>query len=185
MKIIFSISLLTLLFACSNPKQSKEPINTNESKDAIAIQKTQDSTTIAIISYPTSSDGSELFENCNPCKGANLTTNDLIEIQQILIKCLDDYNLNQEKQFEKRIKELPESSMDKKDFLIDIKNYKRQYIAIYNDKGEKEVLVNCFCNHSDWKNTIVGRVELRTCYFSLKVNLTTRKYYDLLVNGVA
>jgi hypothetical protein len=31
-------------------------------------------------------------------------------------------------------------------FIIDLKKYKRQYIAVTNSKGEKEVWVNCFCN---------------------------------------
>jgi hypothetical protein len=75
-----------------------------------------------------------------------------------------------------------------KQWSIDTKthNYWKQLIVVINKKGEKEVWVNCFCrvDNENWKTRIFGVEDGGNCYFNFKVNLTTKKYYDLGVNGV-
>jgi hypothetical protein len=69
--------------------------------------------------------------------------------------------------------------------LID-KDYKVQLIAIINDKGEKQVWVNCFCGAmSGWRKSIVYVMDGGNCFFNLRINLTKGEYYDLAVNGYA
>jgi hypothetical protein len=70
---------------------------------------------------------------------------------------------------------------------IDLKRYKRQYVAVINNKGEKEIWINFFCNdwYMDWKKEIIIVKDGGDCFFNLKINLTTRKYYDLMINGEA
>jgi hypothetical protein len=65
--------------------------------------------------------------------------------------------------------------------------YKRQYVAVFNSEGEKEVWVNAFCNtfYSNWKSEILVVDDGGNCYFNLKINLTTNTCFELMVNGYA
>jgi hypothetical protein len=67
------------------------------------------------------------------------------------------------------------------------KEYKRQLVAVINANGEKEVWVNCFCDR-DWgryRENLLVVDDGGTCYFNVKINLTTKTSYDLMVNGDA
>lgn len=73
---------------------------------------------------------------------------------------------------------------------IDLKTYKKQYIAVINAKGEKEVWANCFCKaiekrieFVDWKKTPVKVIDGGNCFFNVKLNLAQRKAYELKVNS--
>ena len=87
---------------------------------------------------------------------------------------------------------------------IMLNQYNRQYIATTNEGGQKEVWLNCFCKEKEGKNRKVIKQEHKVstskenwrkkvvkvfdggkCYFNLKVNLLTEKYYDFIVNGKA
>lgn len=58
-------------------------------------------------------------------------------------------------------------------------DYKKQLVAISNNKGEKEVWVNCFCNpYDNWRTDVISVDDGGSCYFSFKINLTLHKYYD-------
>ena len=54
-----------------------------------------------------------------------------------------------------------------------------------NNKGEKVIWINCFCNdcNKNWKKEIIIVKDGGDCYFNLKINLMTKKYYDFLING--
>jgi len=68
-----------------------------------------------------------------------------------------------------------------------LNEYKRQLVAVINGKGEKEVWVNCFCNR-DWgryREEVLVADDGGACYFNIKINLTTKTSYDLMVNGEA
>jgi hypothetical protein len=59
---------------------------------------------------------------------------------------------------------------------------------VTNKKGEKEVWVNCFCdtwNSNRWKTEILFVEDGGNCYFNFRINLATKKYHDLGVNGEA
>ncbi|MEH6657058.1 hypothetical protein [Leeuwenhoekiella marinoflava] len=80
-----------------------------------------------------------------------------------------------------------------------INEYYRQYIPYINEKGERIIEVNAFCEilelppkpdslsqgwtKQDWKNEMVIVDDGGTCYWQMKVNLTTNGYYDLSANG--
>src|SRR5688572_21668365 len=116
-----------------------------------------------------------------------LSSKELSRIEHILKKCISDYNPEQEKRIEEINKEHPEYKLNKDHFIIDLSKYKRQYVPVLNAKGEKEVWINCFCNtwNSDWKKNVIFVHDGGNCYFNVKVNLTTGKYYELIVNGEA
>ena len=143
-------------------------------------------TTIAIIHY------NSLYEQYKTyifgkSKEAILTTSEIAEIEVILNKCIDEYNTEKEKELEKQIKENKAIDSDREFSIIKLKKYKRQYIAIINDKGEKEVYLNCFCNsfHPDWKKDLVMVLDGGKCYFNLRINLKSKKNYQFSVNGDA
>lgn len=141
-----------------------------------------DKSLIAVLPYDTS-----LYWVFKDCQPVELTNDDFIEIEKILIKCIEEYNPNREKQFNEFNAKFPDAKNDKKSFIIDLTRYKRQYIAVTNKNGEKEVWVNCFCDFRDknWKENIVIVMDGGNCYFNLKMNLTTGKFYELMVNGEA
>ncbi len=58
-------------------------------------------------------------------------------------------------------------------------------MAFINEEGEKEVWVNCFCktDGQNWKKESIQVDDGGNCYFRVKINLTTGKYHDLMVNG--
>ena len=72
-------------------------------------------------------------------------------------------------------------------FILILNRYKRQYMPIINKYGEKEVWVNCFCEHWNW-DLKTRPVEVRdggNCFFNLKINLSKNIYYNLMINGDA
>ncbi|MBB6237554.1 hypothetical protein HDC90_002176 [Pedobacter sp. AK013] len=111
-------------------------------------------------------------------KPAQLTRTDLIEIDKILLKFAEDYN--------KHMLSFISPKDDKSNYLIDLKDYKRQYTPTTNSKGEKEVLIYCICNNSNanWKKERIVVRDGGKCYFMVKVNLVT-KGFESAVNGNA
>jgi hypothetical protein len=102
-----------------------------------------------------------------------LTKKELAVIDSLVDLCVEDYNQSFKPEF--------------RQFRINLQkgNYRKQLVAATNTKGEKEVWVNCFCRTWDnrWKKEIMYVDDGGNCYFNLKINLTSKKYYDLGVNG--
>ncbi len=102
---------------------------------------------------------------------AELTNQELAEVEQLLHLCL-----------------APKKLLTKEDLesQIILSEYRRQYIAYINQKGEKLVWVNCFCeqNFNDWKKAIVRVMDGGRCFFNVKINLTRKTFEDLMINGV-
>jgi hypothetical protein len=98
---------------------------------------------------------------------AELTPRDLEITDSLFVACVNGYN--------------PDNG-----FKIDLaaRNYQRQLIAVQNPSGEKEIWVNCFCDpDKDWKTKVVFVHDGGSCYFNFKINLTTKKLYEISVNG--
>ena len=110
-----------------------------------------------------------LFENAIP---AILTSNDIDLIKNILEKAVELYNKN----------------IGSDAFAIrPLKYYKMQFVSVINEKGEKKVWVNCLC-HTSSKNLKKGILIVNdggNCFFNVKINLTTKTFYQLAVNGDA
>ncbi len=141
-----------------------------------------DTSTIAVLPFDTAQKW--LFIDSKPVE---LTNADLTQVEKLLKECIDNYNPDQERQFKEINDKHPNYKLDKKNFIIDLSRYKRQYIAAINSQGEKEIWVNCFCNtwDTDWKKEIIEVMDGGNCYFNLKINLTKGEYYELMVNGDA
>lgn len=125
-----------------------------------------------------------LFKKAQP---TNLNEQDIQDIDELLNKCLAGYNPKQQIEFDSLSRTYPRYNFTIQNFIIDLARYKRQYLPVINEKGEKEVWVNCFCrtDNMDWKNNIVSVRDGGNCYFNLKINLSLKTYYGLVVNGEA
>jgi hypothetical protein len=68
-------------------------------------------------------------------------------------------------------------------------DYFKQCIAVLNSDNEKVIWVNCLCKknsiHVNFKYKVAETYDGGDCYFSLKINLTKLKYYELSINGLA
>ena len=124
------------------------------------------------------------FKNGKPTE---LTKDELLKIETVLKRCIDNYNSDQNKLFNDIDRQHPEYINSKKNSSIDLTLYKRQYVAAINYIGQKEIWVNCFCDTwgRDWKKYLISVKDGGNCYFNLKINLTTGQYYELRVNGDA
>jgi len=120
-------------------------------------------------------------------KQPSLSLEELSKVENILQQCISDHNLEREKYVAEENKKHPRHKLKGDLYIIDPSYHKRQYVPSINDKGEKEVWVNCFCGHWDskWKENIVRVEDGGSCFFNVTVNLTTGKYYGLKINGVA
>ena len=138
---------------------------------------------IAILPYD-STNHIRLFKNC---KQTTLSDSDYLLIEKLLTQCIAEYNLEQDKYLNEITNKFPDRNFNREYFLIDIQQYKRQYIVVINDKNEKEVWINCFCDtfFKDWRKEIIDVDDGGNCFFNLKINLTREKYYNLWVNGDA
>lgn len=118
---------------------------------------------------------------------AEITKQDSIQIELLLNVCITEDNKYSEAYFEKVQTENPNSKLKKENFILILSRYKRQYMAIINKEGEKEVWVNCFCEHWDWylSTRPVQVSDGGNCFFNLKINLSKNIYYNLMINGDA
>jgi len=159
-----------------------QTINDNRSQQKQDEIMKVDTTKIAILPFDTTQYW--IFKDNKP---TDLKKDDLQKIENILTNCINEYNLGQEKQFIDIDKKRSEYKLDKKNFIIDLTRYKRQYVATINSKGEKEIWINCFCDthNKNWRTERIVVKDGGNCYFNLKINLTTGQYYELLVNGDA
>ena len=113
-----------------------------------------------------------------------MTQKDIEDIDSLLILCVADCNNHTHS------KEHPWWSH------IDLNKHKywKQIVVAVNSKGEKEVWVNCLCEIPDfeddnhywrdrWQTKICIVFDGGSCFFNFKINLSTKKYYSLEVNG--
>jgi hypothetical protein len=69
-----------------------------------------------------------------------------------------------------------------------LQKYKRQYVGFINEKGEKILWINCIWSkelESQLSLDIISVKDGCSYYWSIKVNITTAKAYELDINGSA
>jgi len=71
--------------------------------------------------------------------------------------------------------------------LFPLNQYRRQYVALVNQKGEHEVWIQMLCETwgRDWKHEILVVDDGGPCIVHIHVNRTTRKVTQFVTNGVA
>jgi hypothetical protein len=123
---------------------------------------TADSSNSVVLKYDSSS-CNLMPKICKDAKPTNLSIDEINEIDKLTYDCITKC----------------------KEHLLDLNKYKRQYVPVINDKGEKIVWVNYFCDdNSYWMKEPVVVCDGGEYFFQLTVNLTTKKYYDFSVNGL-
>ncbi|BAU55926.1 hypothetical protein [Mucilaginibacter gotjawali] len=105
-------------------------------------------------------------------KPATLSKTELLTIEKLIVKGVGVYN---------------KSRSGKYNMIKKPEKYFKQFIAITNTKGEKEVWVNCCCAvmHKSWKTHIQQTSDGGSCYFTIKINLTKNKATKLNAHGLA
>jgi len=145
---------------------------TDTPKAVVTMVQPVDTSLIVMIPFDSSRDW--LFDKTY--SASTLTQNDIEKIERLMTDFINKYNNKL-------------SPDNKQYFSIDLtkQKYKRQYVAVTNKNGDKEVWINCLCGTrgNDWKTSIVMVEDGGNCYFNLKINLTKDKCYDLSVNGYA
>jgi hypothetical protein len=184
------IFIIISLFSCGQKKTSnivQEP----------SIADLLDTAKIAILPYDTIN-CKWLFKDCSQ---AELTYEDFVTIESLLKECIAKYNVEEEVRFKEMCNKYPQYAPNIRCDSIEITRYWRQYIVVTNQQGEKETFINFFCNQPEdiiedgdeirfvpsdrWKSGLVIVEDGGSCYFQIKINLSTKKWYDFGVNGVA
>ena len=164
--LVFAFGLTIALNSCGQLQTKKT--------DQVLERKTVQIDTSKTAIIPFDKKGNYPFDNS--FNATTLTQQDIKIIDSLLIACVTNYN----------------NSLDKyhKEWSIDLQkiDYHKQIVAVTNKKGDKEVWVNAICHswdNNNWKKDILRVDDGGNCYFNFKVNLATKKFYDLTVNGEA
>jgi hypothetical protein len=176
--LILSASGLLLFNSCGESK----PKTDIPSIDSLTPKTTVDTVDFAILPFDTSMTWITDFPK--NLKATELNETDKHLIDSLMGTVVSAYNKG-------LLKNKGIESADSSISVIDLKAYKKQYVAVTNAKGETEVWANFFCKaiekrieFLDWKKTPVKVIDGGNCFFHVKLNLSQRKTYDLSVNSV-
>lgn len=119
-------------------------------------------------------------------KSANLSQDELLVVDTLLLIAINNYN----KEIEGTIEEwkLKKPNIDENYFILHYSLYNYQLVPVINESGEKIVWINALCKDSDldrWKKDVFFIMDGGNCFFNLKINLTKEEIFEFMVNGVA
>jgi len=147
-----------------------------------------DTSRYAVLKYDKSRDG---FIFGDEYKAATLSVNEIEKIEDLIAKGATIYNKEVKDaaagRKQKTGKQASTSDLNLM-MLEHTTTYYKQLIAVVNDKGEKIVWANCFCARiqaSNWRRGVVLVMDGGSCFFNLKINLSTHTVFEIKVNGVA
>ncbi|MES2544360.1 MAG: hypothetical protein V4548_05705 [Bacteroidota bacterium] len=156
-KLVLIVSLLTFINAFS-----QKAVTINDSLYTVIKYDTNRT-------YP--------FKDATP---TTLSKEEIIDIEKIISKEIDEIRLRRKKYFDlfsqKKIKRRDENYV-----------YRRQYIAVINKLGEKEVYINSFCGDGiydiNWRSKIQRFSDGGDCFLHIKVNVSKKIVTDFHVNS--
>ena len=139
------------------------------------------------LSYDTSSTvifnwDTTLYQFPNNSDPLPLTQEDIKLTDSLLKISIDSFNKHNP------LKEMFDNTLHPIEPLdINLSNYKKQFFPYLDVNFEKVVFINCVCNkhiHSDWKKKpLEGRLHSGICQFLVKINLTTKNFYEFSIGG--
>lgn len=176
MKMLMIISLISI-YAC----HETQDMTANKIEKDIQAKFELPSSEYVILS----SHSDLIFKAGEP---TNLNQAELIEIEQILKLAIKENNEEQKLLLKNHNEQYPQQIWSETGFELKIDGFKRQYVPIINEQGEKEIWINFFCDdwgNEDWKNELMEVDDGGNCYFNLKVNITKKSYSELYINGYA
>lgn len=169
MRLLFLLvcfSLLGHFFTSCSQQDNTKPFQLK------APEQMNDTSSVAVIAFDQNHD----WPFKHTYKPTTLSEKEIALLDSLLKQCVSNYNQSL-------------ASNMKTDYGIDFVKYKykRQYMAVLNDQGQKEIWINGFCDTWDkqWKKEVVLVHDGGNCYFNLKINLTTKECFELSVNGYA
>jgi hypothetical protein len=121
----------------------------------------------------------EVFQGRVTPSGIN--AREFIEVEKILKASIAEYNKKQEMETKLANKENPGLQQEK--VTIYLTDYRKQYVAVINDRNEKLVFVNCICFSADgkWKKEMAVMHDAGKCYFNVVINLHAHNYYNFFI----
>ncbi len=129
-----------------------------------------DTTIIAILPL---SKNEFLFKNANEI---NLTQSELILADSLITACIEKNNLH------------IGTTKSRHEYII-LPLYKRQYVP-FLDNNERKIFINCLYQtiekssfFQNWKHSLISVDGGGRNFFSVIINLTTKRYYDLWINA--
>ncbi|MEM6297532.1 MAG: hypothetical protein AAF740_02480 [Bacteroidota bacterium] len=179
MKYLILILLISLV-ACH--EQTKPANQKTEDRVASSQFHIPDSNYV-ILNYK--GDYHWFFKDSKP---TTLTKSELAEVEIIIEKAIKENNDQQRETLEIHNRQYPDNQWKETGYELEKKRFKRQYVPVINSDGQKEIWINFFCSDlgsENWKSDIMIVLDGGNCYFNLKVNLKTRSYSGLSVNGYA
>jgi hypothetical protein len=153
----------------------------------VADRKFLDSLDYTIVNYDSTKfeTGKGLFPD--DYSATDVTPNEIVQCEKILKAFLIRYNSSGLNEFDSIRRVYPKYDFRRDDFLIEPKEYGRQYIAAISPKGIKVIYVNCFCDSEGFENKSKELVWVNDggeCYFHFKVNIATGELKEFQKNGV-
>lgn len=130
-------------------------------------------------------------------KPASLTNEQILLADSIVQVCISEHNNNG-------------VQTNTAGMYIGIKSFKMQFVPTINDKGEIIIWANCLCEDFltpriieetkkkkkkkketyfpdfDWRKEIIVVHDggFGGCFFNVQINLTTKQYFNLMINGI-
>lgn len=187
-KAVTLLSGITLLNACNSPEKQTEQIPVPVEK---TVEEPAEAKDYALLAFDASDAWLTEHVFSKEYKAAELSEVELRLTDSLMEAFLATYNKEEVPKILKRyMEQKPKDKAELSWFSIDLKLYKKQYIAVLNAKGEKEVWANCFSKaieerieFTDWKKIPVRVSGGGANFFNLKVNLAQRTIYDFKVNS--
>ena len=102
--------------------------------------------------------------------------NEIIEVESLIKNQIKELNSNKINQFNGC------PAIHKK-----LKKYKRQYFGYIDENNNKIIWVNFIWHKKtddDWENELQITLDNCSYFWNVKVNLTSKKVFDLIVNGL-
>ena len=169
---------LILISSCNGNKKTDKIVSGEKTQPEFKLAKSD----FVILTYQTK--WYWIFKNAKPTE---LTQSELIEIENILKTLVKENNEAQKTSLIEHNKNYPDNQRTTSAYELKLDGFKRQYVPIINDKGQKEVWINFFCDDTGaeeyWKTEIMIVDDGGNCYYNLKINLDTKEYYELRING--
>lgn len=164
-KPILTSFLILFLSSCLQNKSKGKIDNSNAGQEIESVE-----TDFTIIEFDP--EWYWIYKNVSP---SMLSDSEIQQVEKILQTVVEENNASRKERTESR-------------FSIKLEGYKKQYVAVINQKGEKEVWANMFCSDFEaeyWEVGIVDVDDGGNCFWNVKINLATGEYYELSINGYA
>ncbi|WP_420400942.1 hypothetical protein [Flagellimonas sp.] len=107
-----------------------------------------------------------------------ISTSEMTRVNSMMKDCIRTYNDGLKKSGENR-------KHFKKYKILNLRHYKIQYVPYVNEKGEKEIWINGFCDSmgTDWKKEVIFVFDGGNCFFEIRLNLTTGECHSIGISG--